>query len=292
MRRSTRICYLGISIHQSFRWDERVKIMAARACSTIRPLHTLGNSARGPSILNWRKVYHAAVLPTLTYSAPIWSHHLPKSAMQCLQVARNDAIRGMSGAFRTTPTDPLHAMLAAPPTKYTFVKLRHSFQRRLSALSPSALLHTLPTNDPSTYHSHAISMPSPLTALLPPPPLPFFLPSNVTRPYPCLTSLTSSLNHTNWLHHIAYQAPHSILTYHLPHPDHFIPGWLLYRGQDFVAKVYRHSTFSSHDNDIATGLLMTSKHHQLQFPSLCRLTVSLSPPAPSSGKRSKVLDMV
>jgi len=67
--------------------------MAAHACSTIHALHVLGNSVQGLDFANWRRAFHAIILPVLTYGLPLWSHNLPKSLIQVLQVAQNDAVR-------------------------------------------------------------------------------------------------------------------------------------------------------------------------------------------------------
>ena len=71
--RSTSVRYLGIFIHYKLSWELHVHTMANRARSTIRALHLLGNSIRGLDLVNWRRVFHAIVLPVLTYGAPLWA---------------------------------------------------------------------------------------------------------------------------------------------------------------------------------------------------------------------------
>ena len=88
-------------------------------------LLVMGNSVQGLDFANWRKVFHAVILPILTYGLALWSDCPTKSLLNILQVAQNDAVRRISGTFRTTPTLPLHHMLAIPPIKYTVGKLRH-----------------------------------------------------------------------------------------------------------------------------------------------------------------------
>ena len=71
--RSTSVRYLGIFFDYKLSWNLHVKTMTCRAHSTIRALQVLGNSIRGLDLANWRRVFHAIVLPALTYGAPLWA---------------------------------------------------------------------------------------------------------------------------------------------------------------------------------------------------------------------------
>jgi hypothetical protein len=64
--------YLGLYISPKLDWTRHVTIMAHRARSTIRGIGLLGNSIYGLDLLNWRKVYNALIIPTLTYGVPVW----------------------------------------------------------------------------------------------------------------------------------------------------------------------------------------------------------------------------
>jgi len=63
----THLRYLGVYIDHSLKWDRQVSIMTNHARSTIWGINLLGNSVCGLNFLNWRKVYNALVIPTLTY---------------------------------------------------------------------------------------------------------------------------------------------------------------------------------------------------------------------------------
>jgi len=115
VRRSTTVHYLGVFIDNKLHWEPHAKIMAARARSSLRGLHLLGNSVQGLDFHNWRTVFHAIILPILLYGLPVWSHRVPKSLINTLQVAQNAAVRRISSTFRTNPVEPLHHMLAIPP---------------------------------------------------------------------------------------------------------------------------------------------------------------------------------
>ena len=177
--RSTLVRYLGIFFHESLKWEEHVKIMANRARSTIRSLHILGNSIRGIDYAAWRKVFHAIVLPVLTYGAPLWASNPPKYLLQRVRVAQNDALRRIAGCFRTTPVDPLHHLLAILPPQYTLAQLVGSYSDRLTRLPPTHALRTITTHNPAAVWDTA-HIPTSLTRITP-----SHFPRHYTRSHPC-----------------------------------------------------------------------------------------------------------
>ena len=195
--RSPLVRYLGIFFHETLNWEPHVKIMANRARSTIQALHILGNSIRGLDFANWRKVYHAIVLPVLTYGAPLWAHNPPKSLLNLTRVAQNDALRRIAGVFRTTPTAPLPHLLAILPIQYTLSQLVGSYSDRLNQLPPSHSLCTITIHNPA--------------ALWPPSPAP--------------TALSRLLPMTLYRHYVSPPHP-SLRTWSHPHfslPPHPSP---------------------------------------------------------------------
>src|ERR1700730_9599986 len=98
----------------------------------------------------WRRLFHAIVVPILTYGAPVWhpetGHH--PSLSHPLQVAQNDALCKMSGCFCMTPIDPLHSLSAIPPIDYTLRKLVRSYGDHLQWLPQTHLIHTILTHNP------------------------------------------------------------------------------------------------------------------------------------------------
>ena len=175
VRCSSLVRYLGIFFHESLNWSHHVKIMANRARSTIRALHILGNSVRGLDFANWRRVYHAIVLPILTYGAPLWALHPPKYLTQMARVAQNDALRRISGCFCTTPVEPLPHLLAILPIQYTLEQLTGSFSDRLLRLPPSHALRSLISFNPDALWPRS-PIPTPLSRLMPPGPFPPYTP--------------------------------------------------------------------------------------------------------------------
>ena len=167
--RATSVRYLGVFFTFNLSWELHVHTMANCARSTIRALHILGNSIRGLDFANWRKVFHAIVLPVLTYGSPLWATGSRiKSLVNIAQVAQNDALRRISGCFRTTPTEPLHHLLAILPIKLTLDKLNRSFSDRLKRLPPSHALRTITSHNPAAcWPEFQSRVPSSLLSLLP-----------------------------------------------------------------------------------------------------------------------------
>lgn len=125
---SSLIHYLGIFIHEHFNWMHHVPIMANHAHSTIHALSILGNSVQGLDYANWHWIFHSLILPVLTYGFPLYSTqpHI-KGLLDILQVAQNNVVWKMSGAFKMTPIILLHYLLAISPLPLTIIKLTDIF---------------------------------------------------------------------------------------------------------------------------------------------------------------------
>ncbi len=111
---SDNVRYLGLFIDHKLTWHRHVKIMATRARGTLKSMKLLGNSVKGLDHGSWRLVYNAICLPVLTYGSPIWFKQ-QKQLTKILQTVQDEAIRWMLGAFRTTPVEPLHQLIAILP---------------------------------------------------------------------------------------------------------------------------------------------------------------------------------
>jgi len=91
-------------------------------------------------------------------------------------VAQNDAVRKMSGAFKTTPIVPLHYMLSIPPIPLTIAKLTSVYRLRIQRLPPSTLIRTITTYNPAADWHLSLNPPTCLTCLLLDSFPPFFYP--------------------------------------------------------------------------------------------------------------------
>ena len=147
--RSSVVRYLGVFIKHNLTWDHHVTIMANRARSTVRAISILGNSVRGIHAAHWRTIFHSLILPVLTYGFPLYaSQRRVVGLTKTLQVAQNDALRKMTGAFKTTPVDPLHHIAAIFPVKIQLQKLLGLYADRVHRLPPTVQLRTLTHTNP------------------------------------------------------------------------------------------------------------------------------------------------
>jgi len=133
------------------------------------PLHkqfVSWETLRGLDFANWRQVFHTFIIPVLAYGPTIWfsgkrgQNSLIKPFAGCTKRCRpQDQWR-----LPPTPGRPLHHFCAIPPVIYTLQKLRFSFIERLTRLSPSCLLRSLPSQDQGAYWPFYVT---PLTSLIP-----------------------------------------------------------------------------------------------------------------------------
>ena len=133
-----RLRYLGFFFDHKLRWEHHVSIMCNRARASIKALQLLGNSVRGLNFAQWRLAYNAICLPVLTYGCQLWFTGKQKSLVKKLQVVQNEAIRIISGAFRTTPRDPLHQLLNIFPINLRLHMITDNSAMRLYRLQKSS----------------------------------------------------------------------------------------------------------------------------------------------------------
>ena len=109
------IQYLGFFFDNRLNWTHHVDTVCNRARATLKALQLLGNSVRGLDQASWRLAYNAICLPVLTYGCQLWYTGKQVTLVKKLQTVQNDAVKIMSGTFRTTPREPLHQLLTVLP---------------------------------------------------------------------------------------------------------------------------------------------------------------------------------
>jgi hypothetical protein len=107
--------YLGFFFDTGLNWSHHVDVVCNRARASLKALQLLGNSVRGLDQAKWRLVYNAICLPVLTYGCQLWYRGKQIGLVKKLQTVQNEAVRIISGTFRTTPRDPLHQLLTILP---------------------------------------------------------------------------------------------------------------------------------------------------------------------------------
>jgi hypothetical protein len=132
--------YLGFHFDGRLTWTHHVDIMCNRARASIKALQLLGNSVRGLDHVRWRLAYNAICLPVLTYGCQLWYRGKQITLVKKLQVVQNEAVKVISGAFRTTPREPLHQLLNIFPVKHRLDMLTQSTALRLYRLPKNSQL--------------------------------------------------------------------------------------------------------------------------------------------------------
>jgi hypothetical protein len=177
VKQSSVVCYLGVFLKYNLSWDHHVTIMANRARSMVCAISVLGNSVHGINTASWRKIFHALILPVLTYRLPLYASQKHVVGLtKTLQMAQNDVIQKMTGTFCTTLVDLLHFVAAIFLVKITLTKLLGEYADRVHHLPPSHQLCTLLTSpNPITIWPSWFPISTPLTHLpVPSFPLPLF----------------------------------------------------------------------------------------------------------------------
>src|SRR6266852_2055496 len=169
--------YLGLFIDHKLTWNWHVKIMATRARGTLKSMKLLGNSVKGLDHSSWHLAYNAICLPVLTYGSPIWFKQ-QKQLSKTIQVVQDEAVRWMMGAFRTTPAEPLHQLIAILPihihlqmlsktAALTLLTIPHSSQLIQRLGPPWCSADELDNNIPLTSHPTPNTPLTRLAALIP-----------------------------------------------------------------------------------------------------------------------------
>jgi Reverse transcriptase (RNA-dependent DNA polymerase) len=185
---SSSIRYLGIFFTPKLDWKLHVLTMANQTRSTVKALGVLGSSIRGISLLSWWKLFHALLLPILTYGCTVWfTDTNQKSLLQILTVAQNEACRKMAGVFQTTLCSLTELLVSVPPIWFRLRHLLRNFGTWVSRLPTDHYLRSLPLT------SHAVTL-SPHHSL-PSSPFPYI---TEIKPAPFITYTPCHLSLPDW----------------------------------------------------------------------------------------------
>ena len=173
------IRYLGFYFDTHLNWSHHVDTVCNRARASLKALQLLGNSVRGLDQASWRLAFNAICLPVLTYGCQLWYTGKQVTLVKKLQVVQNDAVRIISGTFRTTPREPLHQLLSILPMDLRLgLLIQNTAHRLYKAPKSSQLLrrlgplwHTPSPNDfplPTAARRGMVTTLSALAARVPP----------------------------------------------------------------------------------------------------------------------------
>jgi len=106
----TRMKYLGIILDHKFRFQEHINYAAERCAKLIYNLSKMAKLTWGIKHAAIATIYKGAILPLLTYGAPVWIDAMKyeHNRQKYIRVQRLINIR-MAKAYRTTSSEALHA---------------------------------------------------------------------------------------------------------------------------------------------------------------------------------------
>jgi ribonuclease HI len=127
--------WLGIFFDSKLLWTDHINTLTERATSAVLTMSILGNSQKGLSANNLRKVYLQSVVPIMTYASPVWFSGIKqKSRVDKLQKVQNQAMRKIAGAFRTTNVEALESIFSLPPMVSVLAKINYKYATRLQTM--------------------------------------------------------------------------------------------------------------------------------------------------------------
>ena len=126
---------LGVQVDTKLKWGPHIKKTQAKGKVQLTSLTALSKSTWGATFLKARHIYTAVVKPVLTYGCPIWytpgedttSKNTQNPILQHLQA---QALRTITGAYRSTPIALLHHEAQVSPLDLSLAKTTLTHTRK------------------------------------------------------------------------------------------------------------------------------------------------------------------
>ncbi|CAA7270843.1 unnamed protein product [Cyclocybe aegerita] len=129
--------YLGFYFDHRLTFHEHVHYYATKAFTTVQAMRMLGNSTRGLLPKQRCLLYRSCVVPIATYGYCLWYFNgaCNKGAMNQLKRMQQKAALWITGAFCTSPTGGLEALMGLIPVYLMLKKLATHAVYRVATLS-------------------------------------------------------------------------------------------------------------------------------------------------------------
>ena len=123
----TQMKYLGIILDQKFRFQEHIKYVAEKCTKLIYNLSRAAKLTWGIKHEAIATIYKGAILPLLTYGAPVWIEAMryEHNRLKYVRVQRLINLR-MARAYRTTSSEALCVLTGMTPI---ILKLEETVKR-------------------------------------------------------------------------------------------------------------------------------------------------------------------
>jgi len=147
--------YLGFIFNRKLTFHQHINFYSNRAISSVKFMKLLGNSSCSISPLQKRLLYRCCIPPIALYSFQLWFYNYapllyPFKTLNKMQ--RRVAI-WILGAFKTSPTEGVEALVGLIPIKLHVQKLGGRSQLCAISLSPNHIIRSL-MNFPFGSHNY------------------------------------------------------------------------------------------------------------------------------------------
>ncbi|XP_057333529.1 uncharacterized protein LOC130672801 [Microplitis mediator] len=121
---STEVRYLGVTLDNKLTWRSHIRKQAQKATVTFWACRRIFGTTWGlkPKLVRW--IYTAILIPQLTFASVIWWPAIRRDVnIKALNKVYRLALLGITGAFKTTPTLAMGALLNVVPPNITIESL-------------------------------------------------------------------------------------------------------------------------------------------------------------------------
>ena len=117
--------YLGFLFDQKLTFHQYLDFYSNKALSIVKCMKLLGNSSRGISPLQKHQLYRCCILPIALYGFQLWFYNKASLSfhMKLLNKMQRRAAIWILGAFKTSPSEGIEALVDLIPIKYHLQKL-------------------------------------------------------------------------------------------------------------------------------------------------------------------------
>ena len=152
--------YLGLLIDDSLTWKLHISHLKTAAISSLNVLKCVSGPASGADRTTLSRLYLAITKPKLDYGSEAYGSAC-RTLLQSLQPVQNAALRIITGAYRTTPIDSLHAETGIKSLE----RFRHikefNYMLRVNANPDRSILHLISDIDLTRFQRNE-KLPKPL----------------------------------------------------------------------------------------------------------------------------------
>ena len=132
-----KVRYLGFFLDNKLRFRDHINFYANKGMRTLNVIQSLGNSIRGVTPIDKRRLYIANVLTLMTYGIQLWwqpNWKGMKWALNMFQTVQNKAARWITGAFKTSPTGAIEILAGLVPIRHQLKQYVHRNGLRIHTL--------------------------------------------------------------------------------------------------------------------------------------------------------------